>query len=298
MQALNSVELRAKRTQSGESVTIYTEDDVALKGRLYATSGAVQGNIVVAGATGVAQRFYRRFACYATEQGFNVMTLDYRGVAESRTGDLTGFSMSYLDWGRYDIAAAIEAMYQVDVPLYLVGHSYGGQALGLLPNHQLLAGAYSFGTGAGWTGWMSKREAIKVKFMWAFVLPLIVRWKGFMAWSLLGMGEDLPLGVYRDWKRWCQYPNYFFDDPDYSDLIEAFSKVSIPYIAATSTDDLWAPPESRDAFCRYFSSCDLTLTTLEATPELPIGHMGYFRAGSEHLWHQMLSWFSQLDQIK
>ncbi|WNQ02454.1 hypothetical protein ROJ25_06300, partial [Pseudomonas aeruginosa] len=25
-----------------------------------------------------------------------------------------------------------------------------------------------------------------------------------MAWSLLGMGDDLPLGVYRDWKRWCR----------------------------------------------------------------------------------------------
>jgi predicted alpha/beta hydrolase len=49
--------------------------------------------------------------------------------------------------------------------------------------------------------------------MWRVVAPALVRWKGYLPWSLLGMGEDLPLGVYRQWRRWCGYPHYFFDDP-------------------------------------------------------------------------------------
>ena len=39
------------------------------------------------------------------------------------------------------------------------------------------------------------------------------RTTGYLAWSHLGMGEDLPLEVYRHWKAWCRYPHYLFDDP-------------------------------------------------------------------------------------
>ena len=37
--------------------------------------------------------------------------------------------------------------------------------------------------------------------MWRVIGPLMTRYKGYLAWSKLGMGEDLPLGVYRQWKR-------------------------------------------------------------------------------------------------
>jgi predicted alpha/beta hydrolase len=33
--------------------------------------------------------------------------------------------------------------------------------------------------------------------MWRVIGPLMTRYKGYLAWSKLGMGEDLPLGVYR-----------------------------------------------------------------------------------------------------
>lgn len=39
--------------------------------------------IIVASATGVAQLFYHRFAEYAVQKGFEVLTFDYRGVALS-----------------------------------------------------------------------------------------------------------------------------------------------------------------------------------------------------------------------
>ena len=38
------------------------------------------GNLVIAGATGVPQNFYWRFAEFASRCGFTVMTFDYMGV--------------------------------------------------------------------------------------------------------------------------------------------------------------------------------------------------------------------------
>ncbi|MNP61548.1 alpha/beta hydrolase fold protein [compost metagenome] len=62
-----------------------------------------------------------------TQYGYQVFTFDYRGVGKSSPKSLKGFDMSYLDWGQYDLAGAIEYLSQEPLPLLMVGHSYGGQ---------------------------------------------------------------------------------------------------------------------------------------------------------------------------
>ena len=139
---------------SGEPVTLIAADGYRLGATLFpAANGKVRAHLLMAGATGVPQGFYRRFAEYASQRGFSVLTLDYRGVGQSRPASLRGFRMSHLDWGRLDLAAAVDALHSERVPLYLVGHSFGGHALGLLPNHRRISACYSFGSGAGWAGW-------------------------------------------------------------------------------------------------------------------------------------------------
>lgn len=278
-----------ERTQ----LSLQAKDGFKLSGYRYKSVGSPKGNLIMAGATGVAQRFYRRFADFAAGEGFNVLTLDYRGIGESKPGSLKGFEMSYLDWGFLDLAAMVDLISDEDLPIYWVGHSFGGHAIGLLPNHEKLAAAYTFGSGAGWAGWMSRGESLKVKFLWNFVLPVIVKWKGYMAWSLLGMGDDLPLGVYKDWKRWCAYPYYYFEAPEMAHLASLYARVRTPCVFATAVDDRWAPPLSRNAFVRAFQNAPLLRRDIRTTPELPeIGHMGYFRANAQPLWSEVLQWLT------
>jgi len=75
---------------------------------------------------------------------------------------------------------------------------------------------------------MPRAEQFKVLLMWHVIGPLLTRWKGYLAWSKLQMGEDLPLGVYRDWKRWCKFPRYFFDDPGMPHVAGLFGRVRTP----------------------------------------------------------------------
>jgi predicted alpha/beta hydrolase len=129
--------------------------------------------------------------------------------------------------------------------------------------------------------------------MWRVIGPLITRYKGYLAWSKLGFGEDLPLGVYTQWKRWCRFPRYFFDDPQTQNLAAEFERVRTPIIAANSTDDLWALPQSRDAFVSGYKNAalervDIDPKTLGMTS---IGHMGYFRASAQPLWKRVIDWF-------
>lgn len=83
----------------------------------------------------------------------------------------------------------------------MVGHSFGGHAFGLLPNHHKLSRCYLYGTGAGWHGWMPFFESLRVRLLWNVVLPLLTKWKGYAPFTMLGMGEDLPLGVYKQWEH-------------------------------------------------------------------------------------------------
>lgn len=278
-----------------ENLTLTTADGYPIAATRYPARGETRGHLVMAGATGVPQGFYRRFAMFASSQGYSVMTLDYRGIGRSRPASLKGFRMDYLDWGRQDLAAAVDAMRAPGLPLYVVGHSYGGHAFGLLPNHDQVDGLYTFATGAGWHGWMPLGERIKVRVMWSVVGPLLVRLKGYLAWSWLGMGEDLPIDVYRQWKHWCSFPRYFFQDPQMQHLAEGFASVRSPIMACNALDDLWARPRSRDAFMAGYRNAPWQGTDVDPRRAGmgPIGHMGYFKQQCQPLWHGALQWLEQ-----
>lgn len=280
---------------SPESITLRTADNYVVQALKYPASGAAKGHLIVAGATGVPQLFYRNFAVYAAQNGYTTLTLDYRGIGLSKPASLRGFRMNYLDWAHQDLRAAVDAMASDDQPLFMVGHSFGGHAFGLLPNHERVARFYTFATGAGWHGWMPRAEQLKVLFMWRVLGPLITRWKGFLAWSNLKMGEDLPLDVYREWRHWCRFPRYFFDDPAMPQVASQFAAVTTPIIAANALDDLWAPPASRDAFMAAYCNAPYSALTIDPAKRNlgPIGHMGYFRRSAQPLWDDVLQWFSQ-----
>jgi len=278
----------------GERTRIVASDGYVLGAMRYAVSGPVRGRLIVAGATAVPQRFYARFAVHASRSGFETVTFDYRGVGGSRSGRLAGFQASCLDWAELDLAAVVEEMAGDAAPLFVVAHSFGGHAVGLLPNHRRLAGCYAFATGAGWYGWMEPLERLRSQLLWKVVLPPIVAWKGYLPWSSLGMGEDLPRDVYRQWRRWCQFPRYFLDDPELPELRARCASVRMPLVAATALDDAWAPPRSRDAFMlAAYPHAGLACLDIDPRPYGGIGHLGYFRPNAAPLWDRALGWFAQ-----
>ena len=273
-------------------------DGYAIGALNYASADRAVGRLIIAGATGVPQRFYGHFARFAASWNIDVWTLDYRGIGLSRPPDLRNLRMNYLDWARLDLAALLDHVAaDRSLPVWMVGHSYGGHAFGLLPGHERVQRFATFATGAGWHGWMPPLERMRVLAMWRVIGPLIVRSKGYLAWSLLNMGEDLPRDVFVQWRRWCQWPRYFFDDPEESHLSDTFAQVRTPIRAINATDDKWAPPASRDAFMSAYSNAPVESITI--TPASlgmkSIGHMNYFRPQAISLWQETLNWLCTTD---
>jgi len=259
----------------------------------FPAAGSGEGALVVAGATGVAQRFYRRFAETAAEHGFETWTFDYRGVGRSAPSTLRNFRMNYLDWAELDLSAVIQHVASIHrAPVAMVGHSYGGHAVGLLPRPDQLKKVVTFGTGAGWHGWMPPLERLRVKILWNVIGPALVHSTGYLAWKRLGLGEDLPRDLFLQWRRWCRWPRYFFEDPELPDLAERFAQVTTPIRAVNATDDAWAMPISRDAFMAAYKNAPVERVTVNPGDFglTGIGHIGYFRPEASALWESNLNW--------
>src|SRR5690606_26025905 len=126
-----------------EKVTVIARDGYRLGANRFQAVGRARANLLVAGGTGVPQRFYRRFAEHAARRGFKVMTTAFSGTGESRPRQLKGLELSDPDWSEKDLPADVDMLSQEDLPLYWVGHSFGGHAIGLLPHHDPLTACYS-----------------------------------------------------------------------------------------------------------------------------------------------------------
>ena len=162
----------------------------------------------------------------------------------------------------------------------MVGHSYGGHALGVLPNHQLLDAFYVFGTGSGWHGWMPPLERLRIVLLWNLVGPLVTRWKGYLPFKRMGMGENLPLDVYRQWKRW-QLSTLLLTTRHGRNCTRRLPRCA----CRLSPPTRWTTPgprrASRDAFMQGYRNADWQAHTIQPDAHTgPIGHMGYFRPSS------------------
>jgi len=251
-----------------------------------ASEGAVR--LVVAGATGVPQGFYRRMAAFLSDQGHPVVTFDYRGIGRSRNGKLRGFQATFTDWAQLDLEAVLNWSLERG-PTVVVGHSFGGQAFGFLRRSNETRGLYAFGLGTGWHGHMPLWEQFRALALWNVLGPVTTRTLGYLPARYFGLGEDLPLGVYQQWKRWCQYPRYFLDDAEFA-FKERFMAVHVPIVAVSAVDDALAPPVSRDVLLTGYQNAPITRIDV-ALNAGPLGHMGYFRSGpGERLWEALLKW--------
>ena len=69
-----------------------------------------------------------------------------------------------------------------------------------------------------------------------------------------------------------------------------FARVTAPITAVNATDDRWSSPAAHDAFFPHYINSRRRIRDLRPNEigRSSIGHMGYFRRGSERLWGDIL----------
>ena len=163
-----------------DDITFPARDGYALGATLFLPRGAKQHAVLINSATAVPRRIYRKFAAYLARRGFAALTYDYRGIGDSRQRALTGynqpkslvgFKATMADWAALDITAAVTWMRERyhTLPLTYVGHSFGGQALGLLADNNEVKRALLIAAQAGYWKLMASPERYRVYALLNFV---------------------------------------------------------------------------------------------------------------------------------
>jgi predicted alpha/beta hydrolase len=270
-------------------ITLTAEDGYPLGATLY---GSGSRAVLVMSATGVPQSYYAKFAGYLAERGFTVLTFDYRGIGRSLPDELRGdvrkVGARMRDWALLDAAAAFRFLPQSK--LLVVGHSFGGQAIGLLPEPERIAAALVVGSQSGyWRHWPALGRA----WMWPAThvgLPAVTKLLGYFPASRLGFGEDLPAGVAIEWASWCRHPRYLVGALG---VDAAYARLRSPLRAYAISDDSFAPLRAVDALGALYPNSQWE-TRKVAPRELgvkSIGHFGFFRERfRDSLWRETADW--------
>lgn len=290
-----------------DDITFPATDGFALAATLYLPLGIRRNAVLINSATAVPRKIYRGFASYLARRGSAVLTYDYRGIGASRpqpaqgslrASTLSGFEATMADWATKDVAAAVTWMRERydTLPLRYVGHSFGGQALGLLPNNQEISRALLVAAQAGSWKLIASPERYRVALLLNLLGVPLTHLLGY-APGRIGIGEDLPKGVFLQWVDWVMRERYMFDDKSLVAL------ANFPFFrgalrALCFADDPWATRPAVELLCAGFES--VTPEIISIAPEeagvAEIGHFGFFRPDHrDTLWRAAAEWLEGQD---
>jgi len=254
--------------------------------------------LVLNPATGFPQSFYFRLADYASERGYDALVYDYRGMGASAPESLAGESCRMSDWGLLDMRTALAAAAEraAGLPVATLGHSVGGQFLGLLTNHALARAHVQIATSVGYWPWERSPFKYLAWWFWRVHGPLMLALKGFIPTGGGWAGLPLPRGVYEEWRRWCLRPDHF--GPDLLTYLadNVFAEVHAPALNIGFTDDPIATRRTVEALngfypklqreSRWYSPADVGGSR--------IGHDGFFATRHrDGLWRPVFDWLDE-----
>lgn len=274
---------------ASERVEITCADGVHLRGHFMVAQGGTPGlPVLLCPATGVRQHFYLRFATWLAQQGHDVLVFDYRGIGLSLHGPLRASKATLQDWGQLDQVAALDWLLNRtgQEQVLMLGHSAGGQMIGLLPNHARVARLVGVSSSTGWFSGMRLGFRLKARFGLRCVLPLGILFKGYGVSAALGLGENLPAGVARQWGQWCAAGGYATNAIHQHPERDYHAQVRTPMtMLHAADDDIATPATVADLLQTFPAAPKQALRVHPAQHGLKgIGHMDWFRASHQVLW--------------
>ncbi len=268
-------------------IRISATDGYALGARRFGDQSAGP-YVVIAGATAVKQAYYARFAAWLSLQGCTVLTFDYRGIGESRPQRLRGFEARLRDWGERDLEGVLRFALEDkgSRPLHVIGHSVGGQLLGLAASNGSIDRIVTVSSQSGYWGHWSGLSKLHKAAVWYGLLPALGNTFGFIP-GKFGIAEDLPKGVALEWAKWCRHPDYLLG---HGIGREGFARVTAPMRSISISDDDYAPKAAVDALHALYTGTHVERhhVSPQELERQSIGHFGFFRSTfQDSLWRNV-----------
>lgn len=244
--------------------------------------------ILICPATGITKNFYHAFAQWLNQQGYPVLSFDFRGIGESLHGALKDSTASINDWGMYDIPAAIEALLNRTQAekVIIVGHSAGGQLLGIASNYHKVAKVLAIAGSTGHVKGLKGKTKVLAPVMFNIIFPVSSLVKGYGATQFIGMGENLPKNVAKQWAEFCSKPGYVMNAIGKTIFEDYHQQIQCPITSFWATDDEIATHSNVKDLLRLYPNAQTKL--IELNPQQlgykRIGHMLMFKKSHQKIW--------------
>lgn len=272
-------------------LSIPTDDGFMLSAHLFRPEQDNGKVLLINSATGVRQQMYFSFATFFAEQGFTVITYDYRGIGSSKPKKLKGFPASMRIWGTKDYKAMTAYLqeYFPQARKFLLGHSVGALILGMNEDSQIFEEFIFVATQKAYIGNLRFLTRVEAAIGFGFLQPLTTRFFGYFPAHRLGLGESLPKGSARDWRTLVLHPkstNKLLEKtPDFSHQLR--QKTLVVQIE----DDAWVTEKGiRTLLEETYPNLRERIRMIRVAESVAgkIGHVNFFRSYNKNLWDIIL----------
>lgn len=259
----------------------------------YESVTPLKAGVVIGPAIAVKQSFYSSFASYLAAQGFRVWTFDYDGIGESQHASMRYCDANVSSWlyADYELVVQHASDTMADLPLFVLGHSLGGQIAPMLPSLSKLSGIINISVGSGARRHMSPRLKRLTPLLWHVIAPALCSVCGYFPGAKVGIMGDIPKNAMSQWKEWCLDNDYLLGaEPD---ATSAYASVTCPIFSLFFTDDELLAESGASWLHQAFTKTSLDYRVVKASDfDSPgIGHFGFFKnRHREQLWPLVSRW--------
>lgn len=281
--------------QSKQEISIPAANGICLAATYHQSNASSHKAVLICPAIGVTAKFYTSFAEFLSEQGFDVVRMDYQGMGLSTSDALPDNLPTMQSWAENDVDAAlcwIKQHLQAQF-IAIVGHSAGGQLAGISGTQVSIDAMILVASQSGyWRHWSGKQR-LKMYLLWHLLIPILSKALGRFPARALKLGEDLPKHVALQWAGWGKSADYMASDEE---LAHRFSSYAGPILAYGFSDDTFAPPKAVSSLLSYYSNAMIERRDIDVAnfAHEKIGHFGYFRSNiaRDSLWIECVTWLN------
>jgi predicted alpha/beta hydrolase len=246
-------------------------------------TGAPRAVVLIWPAMAVKASYYAPFRAQLAELGIASVTADLRGQGESgprpdRRSRHGYHELASRDWPA--LVAAARERFGAGVPLYLMGHSIGGQISVLYAAREpkgvdglifVAAGSVDF---RGFPGAAGLRVLLSTQ-----LAAVIARLWGYFPGHRLGFAGRQPAPLIRDWARIARTGRF---RPSGADMVyeEEFASIRLPVLAVSVAGDTLAPPTAVDRLCAVLPSAVVERWHFEPDGGGRVDHVRWARKGA------------------
>lgn len=228
-----------------DRLTLHMADGASADLVLYRPIADERAVLLWVPALGVAARHYEPLALALAAHGVAVAVHEWRGIGSSNRRASRRSDWGYRELLTDDLPTSLRALRDAvpSVPLYVGGHSLGGQLATVLASTTTLPLAGLALVGSGSPYWRNFKPWVGLALIAA---PLLANLLGWLPGRRIGFGGNEARGVIGDWSRSGRTGRYAGRGIDV-DLEAALRAQRAPVLALRLRDD-WFGPEASLAF--------------------------------------------------